>query len=41
MIKLYELEETRFYQEVSAKSIHKDHQKNLEELLNDRFGLPR
>jgi predicted transposase/invertase (TIGR01784 family) len=40
MIKLYELEETRFYQEVSAESIHKDHQKNLEELLNDRFGLP-
>jgi len=40
MIKLYELEETRFYQEVSAESIHKDHQQQLEELLNDRFGSP-
>lgn len=40
MIKLYELEETRFYQEVSAESIQKDHQQHLEELLNDRFGSP-
>lgn len=41
MIKLYDLEETRFYQEVSTESIHKDHQRNLERLLTRRFGVPR
>lgn len=38
MIQLYELEETRFYQEVSAESIQKDHQQQLERLLIKRFG---
>ena len=40
MFQLYELEQTRFYQEVSAEVLQKDHQEHLEELLNDRFGSP-
>jgi predicted transposase/invertase (TIGR01784 family) len=40
MIQLYELKETRFYQEVSVEVLQNDHQQQLEELLNDRFDVP-
>jgi predicted transposase/invertase (TIGR01784 family) len=40
MLELYELEETRFYQEVSADVLKKDHQRYLERLLNNRLGTP-
>lgn len=40
MFELHELEQTRFYQEVSVEVLQKDHQQHLEQLLNDRFGSP-